>query len=130
MAKSYSDQWAELRKAERISRLIFFSWPPGMFVLISILSAIGIAGNLSVGLVFVVWIIAGSIAAHAVLSFKCPRCNNLFFRQRFWKNGLTKKCLHCGLPKWTPNGQSKDEYNKEQDPDDPVIGDQWMTPLQ
>jgi hypothetical protein len=40
----------------------------------------------------------------SVSNFKCPRCANPFFYSKNIRNGFTKKCLHCHLPKWaTPN---------------------------
>ncbi len=27
----------------------------------------------------------------------CPRCKNIFTWKRFYANGFTSKCLHCGL---------------------------------
>lgn len=56
-----------------------------------------------------VWGVFAWIAAYKKGNFRCPRCGESFFvawDNRRWHQGLrnklwTRKCLHCGLPKWT-----------------------------
>ena len=55
------------------------------------------------------WMIAFSVAGYQTSNFSCPRCGKLFFRKfdaRPWRqswayNPFARKCMHCGLPKWT-----------------------------
>lgn len=46
---------------------------------------------------------AGSLWSSMVLSyFKCPRCGKPFIiRASGGYNGFARKCLNCGLPKWS-----------------------------
>jgi hypothetical protein len=37
-----------------------------------------------------------------VLEWRCPQCGEQFHHRNGWTNTLTRKCLHCGLPKRAP----------------------------
>jgi hypothetical protein len=47
------------------------------------------------------WMIAFIVVAIRLQFFKCPRCHHKFFGSAGYSNPLARKCLHCGLPKWS-----------------------------
>jgi hypothetical protein len=96
---------------------------PGIFSLQMFTAHIGIAS--ATPYIAFAWLVALGVSDWYVMSFKCPRCEKLFFRRKGMRNGFTSNCLNCGLPKWQSGGQSPAEYEQLIDPDDPVIGDQW-----
>ena len=56
-----------------------------------------------------VWMIAFAIVGYQKSNFACPRCGKPFFRRfddRPWRrswvhNPFARRCMHCGLPKWS-----------------------------
>jgi len=126
MNVSYLDQWKYLKKIERLELWLFCLSIPGVIVLSILSKKIGL--NISSGIIVFFCVAALFATDLAVLRFKCPRCQESFFRNRYVRNGFTKKCMHCSLPKWTPNGMSPEKYAEKSDPDDSVIGDQWKRP--
>ena len=130
MIVSYSEQWATLRNLERIEFWALFSLIPLFLILATLPGEFGT--NVPTFPIIAIWFVFVVAADYAALSFSCPRCDKPFFRTLFFRNGFAKKCVHCGLQKWADQGPPASEFNKEKDilddPDDPVIGDQWKTP--
>jgi hypothetical protein len=46
------------------------------------------------GIVFVVTV-------QRLMSWRCPRCDQAFFRKGPWHNGFAGRCMNCELPKWS-----------------------------
>lgn len=47
------------------------------------------------------WFGASFLVSCVAKAFRCPRCNKRFFMPNFLAySGLSKKCVHCGLPEW------------------------------
>lgn len=38
--------------------------------------------------------------------YRCPRCGGLFSSSFFYSNAFARRCLHCGLKKWAPAGDT------------------------
>lgn len=53
-------------------------------------------------LIAVIWMIVTLALGYGVSNFRCPRCGQPFFRTWWYHNGFARKCVHCGLPKWSP----------------------------
>ena len=49
---------------------------------------------------FVLYTVCLFVVAHRASHFACPRCRKPFYRT-WWHNGFARKCVHCGLPKWS-----------------------------
>ena len=43
---------------------------------------------------------AAILAGQAPIRWRCPRCGKPFHAAKGWHNGLARRCLNCGLPKW------------------------------
>jgi hypothetical protein len=52
--------------------------------------------------VLLLLVIPIAVTHAAVLRFPCPRCRMPFFKRTPWRGSvLTRRCAHCGLPKWS-----------------------------
>ena len=97
----YADAWREHRRRARLFWALFLGYIPAVLVF-------GVAIGLLTDLVperlmvpFAIgWIVVSVIAGNRVASFRCPRCGNSYYSRAFFANSFTRKCLHCGLPKW------------------------------
>lgn len=99
--QNYTPQWETLRRYEVIYYVVWL----GGAILALVLSMHFPALKDVFG---VLWIAAFFAAVSLKGSFRCPRCGNPFFSRphalgRF-NNPFTRKCLHCGLPKWQSHG--------------------------
>src|ERR1019366_6791667 len=47
------------------------------------------------------WAIALFVARCKARDFSCPQCGRLFFRETWYCNDFAKRCVHCGLRKWS-----------------------------
>lgn len=98
----YQEQWKDLRRRSRLLLVAVLCWPlipvvgwalqgrPGGG---RILFAFAMGTTLS--------IVVSSVRASL---FRCPRCQQRFFSDGPYRNSFTRKCLHCGLPKWANQG--------------------------
>ena len=98
---NYDERWRDLRTRIRLFRSVWFS---GLIVLIVI-----IFSRLSLKLtdrgifgVAIVWGITSVAAEIYQGTFKCPRCSKRYFwRSWYFLNLNTRKCLNCGLERWS-----------------------------
>ena len=62
-------------------------------------------GEFMKGLVFCVlapmWMIGFVVTSFRCQFFRCPRCHQRFFGTWWYHNSFARRCVHCGLPKWT-----------------------------
>lgn len=102
----WSSRWAELKKHDRLSWYYFF----GLVVLLLAAHALGFPGFVAMLLSapILLWI---AIANWRMRDFSCPRCGEHFFRKRWSpfsrETALRRKCIHCGLEKFTPSYAAK-----------------------
>jgi hypothetical protein len=47
------------------------------------------------------WMVLFLIVSMRLEWFKCPRCHHWFFMTWWYHNPLSRRCVHCGLPKWS-----------------------------
>jgi hypothetical protein len=47
------------------------------------------------------WIVIFFVTAIRLQSFRCPRCGEKFFVSRRYHNVFARRCLNCGLPKFS-----------------------------
>lgn len=43
-----------------------------------------------------------AVTAIRLTRWKCPRCEQPFHLLGIYRNCFSRRCLHCGLPKWAP----------------------------
>jgi hypothetical protein len=100
----YTADWQEYRRRRRLFWILFLGFIPGVFILftfaLGLLSLID-ASNPAVSIFLIAgfWMLMLIIASFQYFYFHCPRCHKPFF-SKFWYRPFTKKCTHCGLPKW------------------------------
>jgi hypothetical protein len=100
MPGSRSNPWDDYRARRAWFLLAFVSWMPlGVFVAfplyrrfesstpIYVVGAIGMAFFLITGL--------------RLYAFRCPRCHRPFFHRLLFYNVLSRRCMQCGLAKWS-----------------------------
>jgi hypothetical protein len=96
----YSQQWSKFRKLRNWGLLALvafipwltlvglavqrFLWPDGVFLAVSLLCVAGLT---------VPWT--------RLALFRCPRCGKRFFTTMWYRNPFARKCVHCGLPKYS-----------------------------
>jgi hypothetical protein len=56
-----------------------------------------------------IWAIAFSVAAIRLCRFICPRCGRPFCATRLVAHLYTRRCVHCGLPRWAKSDSLEDE---------------------
>jgi hypothetical protein len=100
MSDPQANPWDDYRARRAWFLLAFVSWMPlGVFVAfplyrrfesdipIYVVGAIGMAFFLITGL--------------RLYAFRCPRCQRHFFHTLLFYNVLSRRCMHCALPKWS-----------------------------
>ena len=92
--------WNDYRRRRR---WFFGVWLGGFLVvalLASLLSKLSL-DDLAFYVIGPAWMIGFVIMAIRMSLFRCPRCHHRFFSTWWHNNPLARKCLHCGLPKWS-----------------------------
>lgn len=96
----YTSEWEDY---SRRVRWFFGSWLGGFAVvglLAAVLGRLAIAG-LVLTILAVAWIALFIVLAVRLQLFKCPRCRQKFFMAFSHYNPFARRCVHCGLPKWS-----------------------------
>lgn len=102
----HSSAWRQYRK---LRRQFAFVWLGGLVLELALLVGmtllLGPAGHRAVPIILVtvaiVWSVAAIIFGQRYQQWPCPRCGRPFGRTFWWHNPFARKCVHCGLPKWT-----------------------------
>jgi hypothetical protein len=58
-------------------------------------------GDVAFWIIGPAWMISFVIVAARLQLFKCPRCHRPFFNTSWYGNPLARRCVHCGLAKWS-----------------------------
>ena len=99
---SYEAQWNEYRKRRLVFVLLAATYIPAQFV-ISLPLSRALGSDSVIPIVAVLWIAAFGVAGMRLSRWPCPRCGKPFhLTQRRYKS-FARKCVHCGLPKWSTN---------------------------
>jgi hypothetical protein len=99
--------WRRYRRVSWAFWILFVFFLPGMAAINRAFGSAG--GGAPVLIAAPAWMIAFSVIGYQKSNFRCPRCGELFFRKfddRAWRkvwvyNPFARRCMHCGLPKWT-----------------------------
>lgn len=98
----YAAQWARLRVMERRERL----WR--LFVVGAALAGFALMRLVHTAIPFYVLVGVGFAACFVVqfprVFFRCPRCGHHFFVGTWLQNMSARRCMNCGLPKWSSDG--------------------------
>lgn len=91
--------WRSCQIREWLVALIWLGYIPGVLALGYPLSKLTESETpyIVVGLG---WMLEFALAGLALSFFKCRRCQKRFFHKWWWQNPFSRKCVHCGLPKW------------------------------
>jgi hypothetical protein len=106
-ATDYSEHWRRYRRLRNVLLVLWIGFIPGLAALTVASQAFGGATLWTV--VALVWILATGRVGSVMTTLECPRCGQRF-SEGFWLNQpfLTKKCVHCGLPKYARNAHGAD----------------------
>ena len=101
MKVSDDDAWRQYRRGQAAMWIIFVSIIPAEMFIAPLLSKVWRPSTDSIVIVFIVWAV-GLLSASSYVGFwSCPRCHNPF-HLKGWRGRLfARKCLHCGLPKYS-----------------------------
>ena len=95
----YEKKWNSLRRI--IRNLIIVGALGGILV---IASNLYLSHSTTIIVFLIAWL-AGLYYAWKFSNWICPRCNDYYFMKGYWINPHRKKCINCGLRKW-----SSEEY--------------------
>jgi antibiotic biosynthesis monooxygenase (ABM) superfamily enzyme len=99
---SFDAAWADYRRR----RQFFGVWLGGFPVAIAIVKLLPPKpGEFVFSILSVLLIAAFVVVAIRLLFFRCPRCGNTFFLDCLRRDLFSRRCIHCGLPKWAHNDQ-------------------------
>jgi hypothetical protein len=100
----YAEGWRKYRKVRRDFWLVWI----GGFLVVGVTAAASerlfdsvVAVQIAAG----VWMLMFAIVGIRFQTFRCPRCGR-WFAAKWWynKSFLARKCVHCGLPKLSDDG--------------------------
>jgi hypothetical protein len=97
---SYDTAWQEYRKRRNIGWLIFLGYVPGVMLVVMLTSPLVhsfVPGFVAAG----VWMVGAVVWGNYTIRWKCPRCQRPFFATWWHYNSFARKCVHCGLHKWS-----------------------------
>jgi hypothetical protein len=104
-----SSAWSDYQRRRRQAWIAFLGYIPGVFVL-----------GVPLGLLFrsgwpfqavaIGWLALSAVTSYRMGSFPCPRCHKPFFRTWWYHNSFARRCVHCGLPKWSSEDATAVEH--------------------
>jgi hypothetical protein len=105
---AYAAAWRSYRRSRRAFWALFVLFLPALALVNRAVGAHANGGTI-VAVTAFAWMIACSLAGYRSSNFACPRCGKLFFRKfddRPWRgewahNPFARRCMHCGLAKWS-----------------------------
>lgn len=98
--RDYETSWQHYRKQSRLAWFLWLAFVPvvgGVGVLITRFTR----ETFPIMILAVTWIIWWFVVSTRVGNFRCPRCDRPFFRAQWYHNSFARKCVHCGLPKYS-----------------------------
>ena len=106
---NYEPYWLELKRRERVFNLLFWLYVPAFVVAVLLFDRFVHALTPWLFLIFSTgWMLGLCWFGIQVLAWRCPRCMGTYFSRALLPGGLlrrvnpfTRRCLHCGLRKWT-----------------------------
>lgn len=98
----YSDYWKRYRTIQWALAAVFLGGLP----ILAVLGAVGwLRSELVCGVAISAEFVASVVWAIRFQTLRCPRCGNCFSGDWGYNMSfLAGKCVHCGLPKFSDNG--------------------------
>jgi hypothetical protein len=105
-----AEAWRKYRWWSRAFWVVFLGFLPGMALVDRLVRAkYGDAADAVTPFVAFAWMLAFAATGYVKGNFDCPCCGQTFFRawddrpwRKSWRsNPFARRCLHCGLPKWS-----------------------------
>ena len=100
--------WSDYRSRRRWVFVICLTYIPAVFALGYPLMRL-FGSEIPIYVVAGVWMLAFIVFANYMEAFRCPRCRRAFFRSWWFHNPLARRCVHCGLPKWSDSDLEYDD---------------------
>ena len=105
---AYAAAWRAYRRSSAAFWALFVLFLPAL-ALVNRSGGAQANGGTMVAVTAVAWMIAFCMAGYRLSNFACPRCGEPFFRKfddrpsrRDWAhNPFARRCMHCGLAKWS-----------------------------
>ncbi len=112
--RPYAPSWRRYRNQSRAFWLVFLLYIPGIAALNRALGPSRDNTTVIALAAFAVLILFAALG-YRKFGLRCPRCGEPFFRRfdyRPWRmdwreRPFTRRCLHCGLPKWADRDPAK-----------------------
>jgi hypothetical protein len=105
----YVAAWREYRDWARLRWASLLVGPPTAAAIAALMHWLGL-GDLPGIVAMIAVMLFFAYAIHRGGSFRCPRCNHLFFRRDpFFTNPLAWRCFGCGLRKWATQDPDRAE---------------------
>jgi hypothetical protein len=113
--KAASNQLApEWQSYKRRVRWLLLAWVGGLLIdklLPDLLNKIAPGtGNQAMVFIAPLWLVWFVMAAIRLGDFKCPGCDQRFFKTAWYYSPFARTCVHCGHPKWA--GAPPDKIRK------------------
>ncbi len=95
----YSSAWQDYRRRRLWYYVIWLGGIPVIFILNYLLTKIT-HSEVPFAVMAVSWMLGFLVLGLRISYFKCPRCNETFFKTFFYHNPFARRCVHCQLPKY------------------------------
>ncbi|MFC1498895.1 hypothetical protein ACFLS1_10565 [Verrucomicrobiota bacterium] len=108
---SYADQWKDYRRRRWLFLGMFLVYLPGVCLISSPIRHY-LKWEHAEMVVALSWMFAFVVVGLWFTLWPCPRCGRGFFATWWFSNQFARKCVHCGLPKWSEETQDDISSNK------------------
>ena len=96
----FGESWREYRKRRNLLLFAFLGYVPVVFIVA--LVTMRVFGSTTPAFVAAfTWMAFYVIAGIRFQRFKCPRCGKWFFAKWWYHNMFARRCVHCGLTKYS-----------------------------
>ena len=98
------DEYRRRRRAVRLALLLFPLWlVPGAMIQHFVIDYGYDANGLVTLIIVMLPPMACLVVTHLrLMHWPCPRCGRSFHVSWLYGNPFARRCVNCGLPKWTP----------------------------
>ena len=101
---AYYAQWMEYRRVQwrSLGLVVLLFWAGGALSTALLEAVVPQAPRWAWPAAVLPWVIAAIAASQPAIKAPCPRCGKPFHATFWYHNGFARRCIHCGLPKWSP----------------------------
>ena len=94
------DPWRDYRKRRNLVLFAFLGYVPAVFV-VGLVTVRWFHTTIPVFVAAFGWMAFYAVAGNLFVRFPCPRCGKWFFAKWWFHNTFARRCVHCGLPKYS-----------------------------